>query len=366
MPGAAMIRITSVVASVIVGLAIAGAPSAEAQVGSKPAPPRSSPGPRLPDRVFVDINGGFQSATETFSDSRQDPYFVETASWDADYEFKGGPLFDVGVGVRVWQGLVAAASYSRFSDTSVALVDGSVPHPFFFNRLRTFSGEATGLKQQDDVVHISGMWVAPVSRSIDVRIFGGPSMYSVKRDLIEDVNYQESGYPYDTAAFGSADVAHVDETAWGYHVGGDVTWMFTRNVGVGGIVRYSRAEKDLVSPADGATLSLGFGGLQYGGGLRFRFGAKPARRVDTPGPVKAAPVTPPTSTEAKPDTADTAVLRKDSGVFVRPGTKSPLRILPAGTRVKVREEAGEWLLVEFRDPQWGNRVGYVLRADCQY
>jgi hypothetical protein len=64
--------------------------------------------------------------------------------------------------------------------------------------------------------------------------------------------------------------------------------------------------------------------------------------------------------------SDTALLTKDSGVFVRPGALQPLRMLTAGTRVKVREEYGEWLMIEFKDPQWGVRVGYVLRANCDW
>ena len=32
---------------------------------------------------------------------------------------------------------------------------------------------------------------------------------------------------------------------------------------------------------------------------------------------------------------------------------------------QVREDAGEWLMVEFTDRQWGDRVGYVLNKNCE-
>jgi hypothetical protein len=32
---------------------------------------------------------------------------------------------------------------------------------------------------------------------------------------------------------------------------------------------------------------------------------------------------------------------------------------------QVREDAGEWLMVEFTDRQWGDRVGYVLKKNWE-
>jgi len=56
----------------------------------------------------------------------------------------------------------------------------------------------------------------------------------------------------------------------GYNASVDVTWMFARSVGVGGLVRYTRADVDL-EPAAGRTLSMKAGGVQAGGGIRFVF-----------------------------------------------------------------------------------------------
>ena len=138
------------------------------QPAARTAPPRR-PAPTLPNRVFVDVNGGFQSGTQTFSDARNDPFHGETATWNADYETRSGPAFDVSGGVRVWRDLVASVAYSRYADTSVAGIEGEVPHPFFFNQNRAIAGETAGLKQQEDVIHLSAMWVVPASRRLDVR-----------------------------------------------------------------------------------------------------------------------------------------------------------------------------------------------------
>jgi hypothetical protein len=275
---------TCVVASA--ALLLAGAPRlAEAQ----PRPPASRttatkrPSPALPNRVFVDVNGGFQSGTQTFSDASDEAFYGETISWDAEYEARSGPLFDLSIGVRAWRNLVGSVAYSRFSETDAASIHGEVPHPFFFNQQRPITGVAEGLRQQEDALHLSAVWSVPVSRQLDVRVFGGPSLYWMQRDLVADISYTENGYPYDTASFDRAVVERVKTDTWGFHVGGDVSWMFTPTVGVGAMARFSRAETDLPSPANADTLALRAGGLQVGGGLRLRFGHKarpaPPRRV---------------------------------------------------------------------------------------
>lgn len=350
---------------------------------SQPAAPARQPAPALPNRIFVDVNGGFQSTTERFSDERSDPFFGETATWTADYETGGAPLFDVGGGVRVWRQLVASVAYSRFKETSIAGIEGAAPHPFFFDRARAFAGDAVDLTQQEDVVHAGAMWAVPVTRSLDLRVFGGPSFYFARRDLVAEVEYDEA-YPYDTATFGRARVERVTANALGFNVGADVTWMFTRSGGVGAMARFSRAETDLQSPASQRDLAFRFGGLQFGAGLRFRFGrpgpsreapgtrgTRPGRRTAQPRqPSTDAPDAPAPAPDARNDDAGiaagaTVVLTRDTRVFVRPGALQPLRVLKAGTRLRVREDAGEWLMVEFRDPSWGARVGYVKREDTE-
>lgn len=362
--------VTTAAFVVITPLPINGQPTAP-PVARTAAARRQTP--TLPNRVFVDINGGFQSGTQTFSDTTDDALYGESASWDADYETRSGPAFDVGGGVRVWRNLIASVAYSRYRDTNLAAIEGEIPHPFFFNRNRAISGESAGLIQQEDVVHLSAMWAERAGRRLDVRVFGGPSLYRVQRDLVSDIAYAET-YPYDTASFDSATVERVKVDTWGFHVGGDVTWMFTQMVGVGAMARFSRAETDLSSPANGDPISLRFGGLQFGGGLRFRLGRVAGRKEPTRRPRPTIPAAEPSNpppgqpraTLEQPAVRTTALLKKDSPIFVRPGAVSPLRTLPAGTRVKVVEQVDEWLMVEFRDAQWGVRVGYVLRENSDW
>ena len=117
------------------------------------------------------------------------------------------------------------------------------------------------------------------------------------------------------------------------------------------------------------------GGLQVGGGLRLRFGGNPPKvkspdtKKGTQTPVRPSEPDDRTTldrTPSGPDRKD-ATVNISSGIFVVPdATRAPIRVLEPGTRIKVLDATEEWLKVEFRDPQWGPRVGYVLRRNCTY
>lgn len=381
----------AIVSFAVVSVLVPSTLSAQGPVG----PPRSATRPapavsRIFSRVFVDVDGGYQSHTFSFSDTRKDPWLVETASWTADYGVKSGPTFGASGGVRVWRQLVARVGFSTFSNTNAASVVGSVPHPFFFNRDRSISGSENGLKQQENVIDAGAMWLIPVNRHVDVRVFGGPSFVQLKRDLLEDVHYRDS-YPYDTAEFSGVVRKQINENAIGFHAGADVTYVIAGPLGIGGAVRFSQAKFTVTSPADGASLSIDTGGLQVGGGLRLRFGGGPAK-VNAPDTIRRRsssadtkrPSRSPSANDPSGDVADplrvepplralsplevgSVRLRTDSPVFVLPDAQRiPLAVLKAGTTVKVRDEQGDWLIVDFVDRRFGSRTGYVLRANCEW
>lgn len=58
--------------------------------------------------------------------------------------------------------------------------------------------------------------------------------------------------------------------------------------------------------------------------------------------------------------ARVVVSATDAPVFVMPDSKmTPLRLAKEGSVVKVIGEEGEWYQIEFQDPQFGRRVGYI-------
>jgi hypothetical protein len=66
------------------------------------------------------------------------------------------------------------------------------------------------------------------------------------------------------------------------------------------------------------------------------------------------------------DRFPTGVIAQAAPIFILPdATRTPLRTLPAGTSVRILEEKGDWIRIEFIDAQFGRRVGYVERKFVQ-
>ena len=89
-------------------------------------------------------------------------------------------------------------------------------------------------------------------------------------------------YPYDTATFSSAPTVLRSVTAVGFHTGVDLATYLTPTVGVGALVRFSRAMVDLARPDGGGMLAVETGGLHVGGW------SAPTILIGTHGPVTPA------------------------------------------------------------------------------
>jgi len=100
----------------------------------------------------------------------------------------------------------------------------------------------------------------PLTDSVELSVFGGPSFTRVRQDLITSV----------TVPDGTQNVVSTIQsesgTAKGVNVGADISYMFTNMVGAGVFARYNGGSVDL----DGAS-GVKAGGFQLGIGARLRF-----------------------------------------------------------------------------------------------
>jgi hypothetical protein len=222
-----------------------------------------------PARFTIAVSGGVQQAAEDVSDHFSFAKNVETETVDVKYPMKPSALIDLAAGFRVWKQLGIGASVSVTSDKGAAEVTASVPHPFFFNQPRIITGTENGIAHSDTGVHLTLQYLIPATGRLHVTLEGGPSWVTVDRELVTDVTITES-YPYDSAAFGGAVTKSTSGSAAGFNAGVDITWMFVESVGLGGIVRYTRADIDL-SAVEGRSLTIKAGGVQAGVGLRVLF-----------------------------------------------------------------------------------------------
>jgi hypothetical protein len=249
-------KTTTAIAIVIAVLGVVGAQGATAQT-------------LPPSRGFVVVNGGYQLTTNDFADGAVRRENAEDGRIDATYALKSGLAFDVATGGVLWRRLAVGVGVSRFSTVTPGSLRATIPHPFFFNQARSISGEVNDLKREELAVHVQARGIFPVGTRLQVMVFGGPSFFQVKQDVITDVTFDES-YPYDEASFRSAATTGASVSTIGFNVGGDVAFFFTRQVGIGATVQFASATVD-VPGLLGSTQPVKVGGGQAGFGLRLRF-----------------------------------------------------------------------------------------------
>ena len=215
------------------------------------------------DRGYV--SGWYQPTSRGFSDIVRPIDFAEASVIDTSYKTNAMPGFDAGGGVRVWRNLAVGPDVSRFSKNTGAAVSAQVPHPFFFNRARTVSGDASGLTRDETAVHVQAVWMLPLRDRWQLALAGGPSWFAVGQDLVSDVTVTQTD-PYDTATFASATSVHRTHSEIGLNAGADLSYRLRPHVGLGIGVTFSHASVPLDN-----SVSVDAGGAHVGGDLRFRF-----------------------------------------------------------------------------------------------
>ena len=248
------------------------APAAvEAQGQNGAQDPAETGQPWLTGRFVVHANGGGQVGSQELTDQFGYRAYGEDAQFNSTHEISGGALFDVCGSLRLWRELSVGGSYTNLQTTDRTTVTGRVPHPIQANNPRTMTPQLLSLDLREQVSHLFGVWRIPLVDKLDVSVFGGASFFNVTQGVVTNVTVTEAR----AAPFSAVDVEQVQRgehrrNGIGGHAGVDVTYMVTGFVGVGFLARFTNGSVALPS-ADSGTLSLTVGGLQVGGGLRFRF-----------------------------------------------------------------------------------------------
>lgn len=223
---------------------------------------------------FINANGGYQATTTDFTDTVDFTLFAEDGDFIPDYQVTAAPLFDVSGGVMLGRHVAVGVGVSRFRTQDDAAVTARLPHPLLFDRDRTVSGTASSLTREEVAVDLQATWILPITRHVDLSLFGGPTFFTVEQDLVTSVSNTET-FPFDTTTFDAADAERQSESGVGFNVGVDFTYFLQAagsrpRVGLGTLVRFSRASIDFTSE-DGDTIAVHAGGVQIAGGLRLRF-----------------------------------------------------------------------------------------------
>jgi hypothetical protein len=235
------------------------------------------------NRGWVDVTfGSVGSAAKATTFVFVGELFEEPLTLEASYpkpsatfgvDFGGGIMFTrmVGAGVNFEQ-----ATFKDPADVSI-----TVPHPFFFDAFGTGTANTTNdlnlddLKRKETSFHIQIMVVAMRTDKLVVRIFGGPTFFSYKADMVRDIEFTQnapSNSVTNIVTVTGVDIVEAKGNSVGFHAGGDVTFLLTPNVGIGGVVRFSRGTVTLDSePMSEVEQDIKVGGFKIGGGLKLFF-----------------------------------------------------------------------------------------------
>jgi hypothetical protein len=227
-------------------------------------------------RGWVDVNfGAAAAAQKSFKSSAVITIDDEPADFGASYRLPAGAAFDAGGGIMITPQFGLGLSISGTAHEDTADLEIRIPHPLFFNSFASDeSPTEDALVRAEGGVHLQLMVVAYDRRNVRIRVFGGPSHFRVQQELIRDIRYNQTFglfNPSNSVRISTFDSRDEEGSAWGVHIGGDVSWFFHRVVGIGGFARFSRATVEMEDPLDESTIRLKAGGLQAGAGLRLRF-----------------------------------------------------------------------------------------------
>ncbi len=227
-------------------------------------PASAQPSPR----VVIGLSGGIQAAATAFSDRFEFDTNVETASADVEYPAASAAIGDVSIGVRLWKRVGAGLSVANATRTGSAQVDARIPHPLFFQQQRSLTGSQAGIRSSETGVHPQLLYTIPAATRLALVLSAGPSVVQLTQDVVTEVTYDET-YPFDAVTFRNATTRRRKASATGFNAGVDLRWMFARSIGLGALVRFSRATVDVT--ADGRTVAIRVGGTQAGVGVRVIF-----------------------------------------------------------------------------------------------
>ena len=116
-------------------------------------------------RGFLSINFGGQPEARTSIVRADFPLYEETATFESTIAVGSASLFDISGAVRVWGNFAVGLGWSRYSDTGSASVLTSVPDPLVFDAAVQATTNVPNMKHSESGVHLSAVWVLPVTLS---------------------------------------------------------------------------------------------------------------------------------------------------------------------------------------------------------
>jgi hypothetical protein len=223
---------------------------------------------------FLSVNFGYHVPAESgYENGGPFTQFFEVGEMKSVYKAKAGADLDFGGGFMFTRNLGVGVTIAGHGVSYDVTSSVDAPSPIDFNSNATNSTETTGLIRSEGAVHLSLVGATHPNQKTTIRFSGGPTFFRfVQQDFVDQIDFTHTSLrPHRIQMFDSTDTYELDP-AWGFHVATDVDYFFNRVFGIGGVLRYTRAEVQGQDYVSGDEKSYKVGGVQAAGGIRLRFG----------------------------------------------------------------------------------------------
>ncbi len=231
-------------------------------------------------RVTVGFSGGIQFVKDALKNEVDFELWQETGTFEASYNITKDSAFDGSFAFLLYKRMGLGFNVSHFSKTIAATIDADVPHPFFFSFPRKATGVANNILRRESAIHIQSQYWYTIGDKFLLRGFIGPTIFSVRQDLVSTIQTKERGYDYNTVDIIGHNTLASGGTELGFNIGFDMSYFVFDDIALAGILRYSRGTSSVEDQATLRHLSrfsgqgqppLELGGTHLAAGLRFGF-----------------------------------------------------------------------------------------------
>jgi hypothetical protein len=233
----------------------------------------ASPAQAQDSKFTASVNFGFQAGSGDISQSLQPIIYDEAAKVDVSQSYENGPLVDVGGSYMLFGKWGVGVAYNHTSGDGDATIAAQIPDPKVFDNPRAVSLSASGLKHNEDAVHVDVLYRFAATPKIDVTLSAGPTFFAMKQEFVTEFAVTETSPPpgpYVNPTV-TPTITGVKKSPVGFNIGADVTYMLTHSMGVGMLLRFAHANPSLDVPNTPTPIEVRAGGFQIGGGFRYRF-----------------------------------------------------------------------------------------------
>jgi len=231
-------------------------------------------------RITVGFSGGIQFVKDALKNEVDFELWQETGTFEASYNVTKDTAFDGSFAFLLFKRMGLGFNVSHFRKTIAATIDADIPHPFFFSFPRKATGVANNVLRRESAIHIQSQYWHTIGDKFLMRGFIGPTIFSVRQDLVSTIQTKERGYDYSAVDIIGHNTLSSGGTELGFNIGFDMSFFIFKHVALAGILRYSRGTSSVDDQATLRHISrfsgegqppLELGGTHVAAGLRFGF-----------------------------------------------------------------------------------------------